>query len=282
MGFAVVRTLRSQGHVCRVLDGRPLAIEDTDVTHIYGRSYDSIVRERALEGVEAVIHLEWSGGVHEANADPLRTHERNVGGALALLEACRTRKIPILFASSGVYPGTDAAPYTEDVPLARHSFYGVQKSHVEGLLSAYSHAFGIPALSLRFGNVYGPGARESQIIPRLRRAIRANEPVTLTGDGGQRRDFIHVQDVADAIVVALSKVGEFQGDPINVGTGVGTSLKELTEQLGQISGHTPEIRYAPARGEESRYLTLDPQRAAERLGWTSRIPLAEGLREVVG
>ena len=288
VGRAVVARLQADGHRVTVLDGRPTPEGLRADRHVAGRSYSLESVTEALEGAEAVIHLEWSGGVHEANQDPGLAHDRNSTGFLALLERCRQDGRPLIYASSGVYPGDRAEPWPETTPLATHSVYAVQKSYAEGLLRSYVYGKGVSGASLRIANVYGPGARPTQVLPRLRAAIEAGEAINLTGDGGQVRDFIHADDVARAFAAGLTRASELKGEPINVGTGVGTSMLELARLVMRLMGREVEIRYAPARGEESRYLTHGGQRAAERLGWRAEVSLEEGLsrsanrRRVIG
>lgn len=280
MGRAVVKRLVSDGHQVVLLDGRDYPVDLLVAGAVSGRTFESEPLRAAMLGCEAVVHLEWSGAVHEATVDPLGTHERNTTGSLNLLEACRRQGARFLFASSAVYAGESPEPSREDARPSTRSLYAIQKLYVERALAAYVRNFGIEGASLRLFNVYGEGGRETHIVPRILQALRTGAPISLTGDGGQMRDFVHLDDVAAAFSAAL-RAPNLQGEAINVGTGTGTSLLDLSRTLMRLAGREVEIRFGPARGEESRYLIADPAYAANRLGWRAQVGLEEGLGRMI-
>jgi UDP-glucose 4-epimerase len=272
VGRAVASRLLAQGRPVTVLDTRDAP---AGCRHVRGRAFDAPAMAEALEGVAAIVHLEWSGGVRDATEDPLGKHHRSVTTSLALLDAARERGLPFVFASTCLYRGDTPAPLAEDAPLNDRAVYAVQKRYVEMAVGAYARSYGLPASVLRFFNVYGPGGKPTEILPRLRTAIAKGDPIRITGDGGQERDFVHVSDVASAVVAALD--ADAGPDPINVGTGVGTSMLALVHLVGEALGREVRIEHIPAHGEEARYLIADIRRARERLGWQPTVALRHGL-----
>ncbi|MGV3616311.1 MAG: NAD-dependent epimerase/dehydratase family protein [Fimbriimonas sp.] len=278
VGRAVVNRLLAEGRAVTVLDEREAP---SGAFRVSGRVFDASALSQALEGVTSVVHLEWSGGIRDATADPFGKHQRAVTASLALLEEARVRGLRLVFASTCVYRGDSPDPLPEDSPLNERAIYTVQKRYVEMAIGAYVRSYGLSAATLRFFNVYGPGGKPGEILPRLRAAIAAGEPIRITGDGGQRRDFVHVEDVAAAVVAALE--AENPGaEPINIGTGVGTSMLELVALVGETLGRPVTVEHVPAHGEEARFLVADVSRARERLGWVPTIDLRAGLQRVIG
>jgi len=276
VGQAVVGKLLERGDRVTVLDGRDF--HRPGHRHIRGRTYEPTAVTEALDGCTHAVHLEWSGTFADAEADPIGTSERNTSGSLRLFAACKAADIPCLFASTATYLGDADAPSNEEAPVNRKAFYAIQKSYVENCLTAHART-GLRGASLRIFNVYGSGGRPQQIVNRILHAVRHGEPIRLTGDGGQKRDFVHVEDVATAVLACLDS-SRLVGQAINVGTGTGTSLLELVQLSGKIAGRTPEIEFIPAKGEEARYLFADTARAGEEMGWRAQTDLPTGLRKL--
>lgn len=272
VGRAVVAEAQRVGHEVTVLDTRLL---DAPVRQIFGRAADPDALAQALEGATAVIHLEWKGAVREATQDPFGTQEHNLSAALSVALACAERRIPLAFASTAPYVGDRPEPSAEGDPVNRRSLYFAQKLYAENLLEALAASHGLVAVALRIFNVYGPGGRPGQILNRLADAIEVGTPIRLTGVGRQVRDFIAVEDVARALLAALAP--EAAGPPMNIGTGVGTSMIELAEHLMRVAGSTVPIEFVAAPPEESRYLIADPAEAHRRIGFRARIRLEEEL-----
>lgn len=278
IGEALVRALLARGDSVTVLDER-LPVDGA--RHVVGRSYDSPKVKEALEGVTDIVHLEWSGGVREATGEPLAKHERAVTASIRLLEEARLRGLRFLYSSTSPYRGDAPEPSSEGALLNERSIYAAQKRYVEAMVAAYTLNHGVPAATLRIFNAYGPGGRPGAIMNRIRQALDSGEAVQVNGDGLQVRDYVHVDDVAAAFVAALES-DRLDGAPINVGTGVGTSLLDLARQMAAVAGKEVRFEFHPAKGEEARYLIADVSRARERLGWEPRVSLAEGLRGIVG
>jgi UDP-glucose 4-epimerase len=209
--------------------------------------------------------------------DPSTDAHQNVGGTAAVLEAARhagVRRV-VLASTAGVYGDPDRLPVDEETPLAPLSPYGAGKAAAESYLALFSRLHGLSTLSLRMSNVYGPRQNphgEAGVVAIFCAAATEGRSVTVYGDGTQTRDFVYVEDVAEAFAAAGSS--REQG-AINVSTGVETSLTELAAVLGL------ETVQQPGRLGEIRRSSLDPGAASRRLGWTARTPLAEGLRRTL-
>lgn len=277
IGGTLARRLLANGVDVTVLDERPGPF---GVRQVMGRNYEPTAVESALEGVTDVVHLEWSGGVREATGEPLAKHERAVTASIRLLEEARLRGLRFLYSSTSPYRGEVAEPLPETAPISERSIYAVQKRYVEAMVAAYALNHGVRAATLRIFNAYGPGGRPGAIINRVVQALEADQPVAVNGDGLQVRDYVHVDDVATAFIAALNSP-TLDGMPINVGTGVGTSLLDLARQIAAIAGKEVRFEFHPAKGEEARYLIADITRARHVLGWTPAIALEEGLTGLV-
>jgi UDP-glucose 4-epimerase len=226
---------------------------------------------------EVVYHLAAQIDVRWSVDDPSTDAHQNVGGTAAVLEAARhagVRRV-VLASTAGVYGDPDRLPVDEQTPLAPLSPYGAGKAAAESYLALFSRLHGLSTLSLRMSNVYGPRQNphgESGVIAIFCAAATAGRPVTVFGDGRQTRDFVYVEDVAEAFAAAGESTEQ---GAINVSTGVETSLTELAAALGL------ETVEQPGRLGEIRRSSLDPGTAQRRLGWTARTPLAEGLRRTL-
>jgi UDP-glucose 4-epimerase len=226
---------------------------------------------------EVVYHLAAQIDVRWSVEDPSTDAHQNIGGTAAVLEAARHAGVKrvVLASTAGVYGDPDRLPVNEETPPAPLSPYGAGKAAAESYLALFSRLHGLSTLSLRMSNVYGPRQNphgEAGVIAIFCAAAAEGRPVTVFGDGTQTRDFVYVEDVAEAFAAAGSSAEQ---GAINVSTGVETSLMELAAALGL------ETVQQPGRLGEIRRSSLDPGAAARRLGWTARTPLAEGLRRTL-
>jgi UDP-glucose 4-epimerase len=236
------------------------------------------MREALLEWQpEVVYHLAAQIDVRWSVEDPSTDAHQNVGGTAAVLEAARQAGVRrlVLASTAGVYGDPDRLPVDEETPLEPLSPYGAGKAAAETYLALFSRLHGLSTLSLRMSNVYGPRQNphgEAGVIAIFCAAATEGRPVTVYGDGTQTRDFVYVEDVAEAFATA----GESsEQGAINISTGVETSLAELAAALGL------DTVTAPGRLGEISRSSLAPGAAERRLGWTARTPLAEGLRRTL-
>ncbi len=233
--------------------------------------------------VEGVIHLAAMINIVEVMENPQRALDVNVKGTLNVLEFARRFDIErIVFASSvAVYGEPRYLPIDEQHPLDPANLYGETKLMAERLLWRYQRDYGLKPIALRYFNVYGPRMRPGPyagVIYRFIEALLGGKKPVIYGDGRQTRDFVYVGDVAGANVRALE--ASYTG-PVNIGTGVETSINKLYRILCSIVGYCPEPVYAPPRPGDVRRSRASIKLAGEKLSWRPRISLLNGLRETV-
>ena len=252
------------------------------------RLYVQDIRDPALadvfrsEAPDAVIHLAAQAAVSRSVANPRLDAEINILGSLNVLECCRQTGVRrVVYASTGgaAYGDTEKLPTPEDHPTRPSSPYGVSKVTVEQYLACWGGLYGLSTVALRYANVYGPRQSphgEAGVIAIFTDRILRGEPCIVNGDGLQTRDYVYVGDIAEANALALDRP-DVTG-PVNLGTGVATSVLELFAALRAAAGGRAEARHGPPRPGEQRRSVLDATRARLVLGWTPRVALAEGLQ----
>ena len=275
IGRHVVAVLRAAGHEVTVADRSPYG--EDDVREVTGELEDPAVREAAVtEGTDAVVHLAAETSVLGSMRRPVLVHRVNVDLTAALLELCRERGVPtFVLASTNAVVGACPGTMTERVPLAPLTPYGATKAAAEMLLSGYAGAYGLRTPVLRLTNVYGPGMRhKDSFIPRLMRAAVEGGVVEVYGDGLQRRDLVHVGDVARAFAAAV--LGWPSG-PVIIGSGTSHTVLDLVEAARQGTGRPIAAEHVPAKPGEMPAVVVDVSRAAA-LGWSPEVTLVEGVR----
>jgi UDP-glucose 4-epimerase len=232
-----------------------------------------------------VIHLAAQAAVSRSVADPQADAEVNVLGSINLLECCRRGEVRrVVYVSTGGagYGDTEVLPTPEEHPTRPVSPYGVSKVAGELYLACWEALYGLSGMVLRLANIYGPRQSphgEAGVVAIFTERLLRGEPCVINGDGLQTRDFVYVGDVADAALRALERPDAT--GPVNIGTGIETSVVTLFERLRAAAGGQGEVRHAQARPGEQRRSLLDPSRARRLLGWSPRVTLDEGLRRTV-
>ncbi|MFN3286623.1 MAG: NAD-dependent epimerase/dehydratase family protein [bacterium] len=288
VGSHVVEVLRAAGHRVAVVDvldpgraefvpeGVPLYRVD-----VASRQLEEVFQE---ERPQAVCHHAAQASVAVSVREPLRDAQVNVLGTLNVLECCVRYGVGrVLFASTGgaIYGEPDRLPVSEDHPTRPVSPYGVHKLCAEQHLAAYGHLYGLRWIALRYGNVYGPRQDpygEAGVVAIFCVAMLEGRQPVIFGDGQHTRDYVYVEDVARANLLALET--DVQG-VFNVGTGVETPTREIFERVRDATGFSGEPRYAPARPGDVRRICLDIARAERVLGWRPQVTLAEGIARTV-
>ncbi len=233
---------------------------------------------------DVVNHHAAQMDVRRSVEDPLFDARINVLGLIHLLEGCKRVGVKkVIYASSGgaIYGEQELFPTPEDHPKRPESPYGVSKLTGEYYLNYYQSAFGISPVSLRYGNVYGPRQRadgEAGVIAIFIRHLLDDAAPKINGDGKQTRDYVYVGDVVAANLRALES--SYTG-AVNVGTGCETDVLELFRLLCERIGSKAVAVHAPAKIGEQRRSCLDISRAQERLGWSPRTPLSEGMDSTI-
>jgi UDP-arabinose 4-epimerase len=245
--------------------------------------------------VQAVLHLAAFAHVGESMVRPAAYFSNNVSGTHALLEAMVSEGVrQIVFASScSVYGNANSSRVREDEAVHPLSPYGESKLSIERALPWYERAHGMHWLALRYFNVAGSEINlaeppsSARIIPRTIHAVLGEgPPVQLFGtryatpDGTAVRDFVHVSDVAQANLLALRYVAAGKpGAVVNIGSGVGISVREIIDTVGSITGRPVPIREGPPQPGDAASAISDPAKARKLLGWT---PSRSDLNRIVG
>jgi UDP-glucose 4-epimerase len=272
IGRHVVRALLDHGHDVRVVDRH----EHPDVPTVVGELEDPDVRDRAVtDGARAIVHLAAETSVLGSVERPLRVHRVNVDVTGALLELARERGVEaFVLASTNAVVGDYDGTFTEQVPLRPLTPYGATKAAAEMLVSGYAGAYGLRGPALRLTNVYGPGMREKDsFIPRMLKAAARDAGVQVYGDGLQRRDLVHVHDVARAVVMAVT---DWPSGPTIVGSGTSVNVLEMLEAARAATGRAIPAEHVAAKEGEMRAVVVDVARARS-LGWEASVSLADGM-----
>ena len=282
----VSEALLAEGLDVHILDdlsgGRRENVPDGAVFHemdIRSREAADCMTEH---GFEAFVHHAAQMDVRKSVADPSFDATVNILGLLNIMEAGRRAGLKkVVFASTGgaIYGEPDYAPQDERHATRPLSPYGVAKLCSERYLDYYRNQYGIPFVALRYGNVYGPRQNphgEAGVIAIFaERMLRGQQPV-IYGDGLQTRDYVYVDDVAQANLKALryDRSGIF-----NIGTATETSVNDLFDALRDRMAPDLARRHEAGRPGEQRRSVLDFAHARKELGWVPRMALAEGLEE---
>jgi len=254
----------------------------------------ALLRERRIE---AVMHFAALALVGESMQDPALYWRNNVAGSLSLLDAMREAGVGrIVFSSTcATYGEPEKMPISEDTPQRPVNPYGASKLAVERVLSDFAAAYGMAYASLRYFNACGAAADgslgedhdpETHLIPAaLHVALGRREALSIygtdypTADGTCVRDYIHVEDLAEAHERALLRLRPGVGLCLNLGTGSGFSVREVVEACRRVSGHAIPVEVAPRRPGDPPELVADPARARAVLDWKARYTEIDAIVE---
>ncbi len=241
-----------------------------------GSIVDTAFVKDVCRGASYIFHCAALPRVQFSLEHPIEAHKVNIDGTLSVLEAARAADAErvIFSSSSAVYGDKVEMPLTEDMEVDPKSPYGLHKYIGERYCTSWSSVFGMPTVSLRYFNVYGP--RQSAegayalVIAKFLKQKQRGEPMTITGDGSQTRDFIHVRDVVDANLRAATSQNVGSGEVVNIGHGSSVSVNRIAELVGGETVHI-EPRFEP------QDTLADARRAYRLLGWRSSISIEEGI-----
>jgi UDP-glucose 4-epimerase len=251
---------------------------------------DEAVVQDAAEGSDFVFHLAGKSGASTSNESPLEDLDVNCRGLLLLLDAMRNLapEAVLVFPSSRlVYAPNLPLPVAEHAQTRPLSIYGAHKLAAENYLSVFQHHHGLKSVVLRITNPYGPFQRPEQrnygvINQFIHKAVRG-QPITLFGAGEQLRDYVHVDDVAAALMTAATSPAAVNGT-FNVGSGHGTSLAELAALIVQVAGTgtVEHVEWPKAEAQvETGNFVADIGSFTAATGWTPKVALRDGLEGVV-
>jgi UDP-glucose-4-epimerase GalE len=269
-----------QGHIQAVPAGKLVQGDLLDRTKL-----EQTLKEKQID---AVMHFAAHALVGESVTEPAKYYRNNVVGTLSLLDAMRTVGVKkIVFSSTcAIFGEPEKVPMTEDLPKRPINPYGATKLMIEQALADYSHAYGIGYAALRYFNAAGASSDgdlgedhtpESHLIPIvLQVALGQRDKITVFGedyatpDGSCIRDYIHVDDLADAHIRAIDKLTDGAGLQLNLGTGRGYSVKEVIDTCRQVTGHPIPYAVGPRRPGDPPELVAEPSKALRVLGWKAQ------------
>jgi CDP-paratose 2-epimerase len=278
--------------------GRLLRVELADVR-------DRAAVQRAVSGASRVIHLAAQVAVTTSVTDPAADFDVNAAGTFNVLNALRLHPSPppLLFTSTNKVYGnledvvleTDGRRYQpvdptlrergidESRPLDFHSPYGCSKGAADQYVLDFARTYGLEATVFRMSCIYGPrqfGTEDQGWVAHFLIRVLRGEPITLFGDGQQVRDVLFVDDLVDAVQLAFGQMDAVSGRAFNMGGGPDntTSLVELVELIGELTGTRPAVHFHDWRPGDQRFYVSDTARFSALTGWRTRVPVTDGVR----
>lgn len=289
IGSTVARRLIAEGHNVAILDNLETGKRHNvpaEAPLILGDVRDEAAVRAACVGKELVIHQAAMVSVSLSTVEPARCFDINVTGTRNVLSAASRagcRRV-VLASSAAVYGDEPTLPKREDMPVLPLSPYAYAKWQNEVDAAYWQRFCGLEAVCLRYFNVFGPrqdpASPYSGVISIAAQRLLSRQPFTVFGDGLQTRDFVFVQDVASAVVAASTRP-DAAGAVINVGRGERVTLLQLLEQLGEVLGVQPELRFEGPRAGDVRHSLSDITQLRERLGIRSQVDLKTGLAATI-
>ncbi len=289
LGAHLANRLHKLGYYVRVLDnlssGDPSAL-DPGINFNRGDVRDVPKIWSLLNGVDVVFHLAALVSVPASVLYPRDYNDVNVGGTVALLEACRDVGVRrVVLASSATVYGQQTAQFVSETLYPNPDVpYAVSKLAAERYLFTLGRLEGFETVALRIFNAYGPGQQLpptlAPVVPQFMHHIIGRGSVVVFGDGSQTRDFVYVDDVVDSLVSAGAAPNVDQ-QVINVGSGEETSINELIQQISATVGATADVIYNTEKSSGIQHLVADLTKARQLLKFKPRVSLADGLRRFV-
>jgi nucleoside-diphosphate-sugar epimerase len=288
IGSHLVRALAEGGQQVRVLDnlssGKRAHLAGVEVEFLEGDILDGSLLARGMDEVEVVYHLAAMVGVAASVADPLGCYAINVTGSLNVLEAARRAGVSkVVLASSAAVYGAREGTVSETTPAHPLSPYGASKLAMEQIAQLYAELYQLPAVSLRYFNVYGPhqalDSPYAAVIPTFIQQLLEGRAPVIEGDGGQTRDFVFVGDIVRANLMAAS--ADAFGEVFNIGNGVSTSIVDLAGLLARLIPGSGAPEHGPPRVGDIRHSTASVDRARMSLGFRPGTALKDGLEITV-
>lgn len=290
IGSNIVRMLLERSYEVRVLDDFSTGYRENlepfpTVDVVEGDVRDPIVVGEALGTADIVFHVAAAVGNLQSIENPIRDSEVNVLGTLNVLEAARRKRVRrvVYSSSAAIFGELKQLPIAEDHPIEPNSPYGVSKLAAEKMCFAYASLYELDVACLRYFNVYGMNQRYDaygNVIPIFVHRLLGGLPLIVFSDGEQTRDFVNVEDVAHANILAAEAADASAS--FNVASGASITINELVRLLADASGIEAEVQYAPPRPGDVRDSLADISASRKAFGYAPQVQLEEGLAQYVG
>lgn len=284
IGSHIVDQLIASGHQVVVIDnlssGHRQQVNKRASFYEIDLTDEQVMPVIAQEQPQVIVHQAAQTRVDVSIDQPAHDAKTNILGTIHLLEGARqagTKKI-VFASTAAVYGNPSYLPIDEQHPVQPLSGYGAAKAAAEHYIQIYHYLYGIEYTILRYANVYGlrqDPRGEGGVVSIFIDKILHNQHVTVFGDGEQTRDYVYVEDIARANVLAIEQAN---GEVINVGTGVQTNIKQLVALFEKIAQRPIRKEYGPERSGDIQHSYFAYQKAKESLAWEPQISLEEGLR----
>ncbi len=280
IGTNLVKRLLKDGHEVISLDNYSTGVKEneqegcdyinvdiSDASHKHGAWGQTVFQ---IEKVDVIYHLGALARIQPSLQNPTESIENNMMSTLNVLEFARLKKTPVVFAgSSSKHYGVWGSPYAWS------------KWGGEQLCELYNKVYNLPVVTCRFYNVYGPhqilGSEYAAVIGIWLNQFQNNKPLTITGDGEQRRDFTHVDDIVDGLIRCGENIDKVSGEDFELGSGVNYSMNEITAMFGDY----PTTYIPPREGEYDTTLCIDTK-IRDTLGWNPQDRIEKYIKEEIG
>ncbi|MBD3178202.1 MAG: NAD-dependent epimerase/dehydratase family protein [Candidatus Latescibacteria bacterium] len=292
IGSNIVERLVEMGEEVVVLDDLSTGYRENieewidDIELVEGDIRDTEAVRRSLSGVDYVLHQAALASVPRSIDNPVLVNDVNVNGTLNVLEQSRKEGVKglVYAASSSAYGDADVSPKKEELRPRPLSPYAVSKLVGEHYCSVYSEVYGLPTVSLRYFNVFGPrqdpGSQYAAVVPIfISRVLEGKSPV-IYGDGEQSRDFTYVSNVVSANILA-AKAGEAAGEMINVACGDKFTVNRLLDIIKEELGSDIEPRYEDPRAGDVKHSLADISKAGKMIDYSVKVTFQEGIRKTI-
>ena len=254
---------------------------EKEVSVVWGSVTDREIVEKTTRGQETVIHMAARINVDESIESPYSYLNTNILGTYNILEAVRQSGSHLIYSSScEVYGSSSVSPISETADLRPHSPYAASKLAADRLCFTYWKTYDVHVTVVRPCNIYGPrqkGGKGGAVIPIFVERALLGEPLVVYGSGEQRREYMHVDDLAAAYKLVMER-SDLQGEAINVGTNETPSIEEIATFIAQRLGAS--IKHGPARSGEVMGFYLNNEKA-KGLGFSAKVPFWEGLERYI-
>lgn len=289
LGIHLANRLHNLGHLVRVLDDQSAGHPERllpGINFTRGDVRDIPKVWALMQGVDVVYHLAARVSVPASVLYPREYNDVNVGGTVAILEACRDVGVGrMVFASSAtVYGNQEAETASEEMFPKPRAPYAVSKIAAEQYMFNIGRHSHFETVALRIFNAYGPGQAlppsHAPVIPQFMNQILGHGSVIVFGDGEQVRDFVYMSDVVDALVASLDAPA-VNGQIINVGSGVGTSIQEIIAKLEEVTGNKADVLYNTESSSGISRLVANLEKAERLLRYKPKVDLTTGLRNLM-